>query len=158
MADVEIKGLAELHKLLQELPAKVEANVMRGGLRAAGKVIEEEAKRLAPVDRGDLRDSIRASVRIQRRKGLVEGTVKAGGKKAWYARLVEFGTAAHLIRPKNRKSLFFAALAREEVSHPGAQKKPFMRPAFDSKAREAIKAMADYIRVRLPKELKKAGR
>lgn len=161
MAEIRIEGLAELHKLLQELPAKLEANVLRGGMRAGAKVIEAEAKRLAPVGRdpataGDMRDSVRVSVRS--RKGKVEATIKAGGKKAWYARLVEFGTAAHLIRPKNRKSLFFAALAREEVHHPGAGKKPFMRPALDSKAQQAVQTLADYIRARLPKEFRKLGK
>lgn len=157
MADVEIKGLADLHRALQELPAKVEANVLRGGLRAAGKVIQEEAMARVPVASGDLRDSIRVSARLQKKRGKVEATVKAGSKKAWYAHLVEFGTAAHFIKPKNRKSLFFAWLAKEVVNHPGAKRKPYMRPAFDGKAQSALQAMADYIRARLPKEIKKAG-
>lgn len=172
MSEIKIEGLADLHKMMQELPAKIEANVLRGGMRAGAKVIEEEAKRLAPVGPprlaytkegaaytklpGGVRESIRVSVRS--RNGKVEATIKAGGKKAWYARLVEFGTAAHLIRPKNRKSLFFAALAREEVKHPGAKRKPFMRPALDTKAQQAIQTLADYIRNRLPKEFKKAGK
>lgn len=160
MNEVRIEGLADLHKLMQELPAKIEANALRGGLRAAAKVIEAEAKRLAPVGTGKhvgtLRDSLRVSVR--RRNGKVDATVKAGGKKAWYARLVEFGTAAHLIRPKNRKSLFFASLAREQVNHPGAKKKPFMRPALDSKAQQAMQTLADYLRARLPKEFRKLGK
>lgn len=161
MAEIKIEGLAELHKLLQELPAKIEANALRGGMRAGAKVIEAEAKRLAPVGRdpetaGDMRDSIRVSVRS--RNGKVEATIKAGGKKAWYAHLVEFGTAAHLIRPKNRKSLFFASLAREQVNHPGAKKRPFMRPALDSKAQQSVQTLADYIRNRLPKEFRKLGK
>lgn len=160
MAEVRIEGLADLHKLLQELPAKLEANVLRGGMRAGAKVIEQEARRLAPVGTGngsgDLRASVRASVRS--RNGKVEATIKAGGKKAWYARLVEFGTAAHLIRPKNRKSLFFAGLAREQVNHPGAKKKPFMRPALDSRAQQAMQTLADYLRNRLPKEFRKLGK
>lgn len=160
MAEVKVEGLAELHRLLQDLPAKLEANVLRGGMRAGAKVIEAEAKRIVPVgtgpQAGELRDSVRVSVRSI--KGKVQATIKAGGKKAWYARLVEFGTAAHLIRPKNRKSLFFAAIAREEVHHPGAKKKPFMRPALDSKAPQAVQTLADYIRARLPKEFRKLGK
>ena len=49
MTDIEVKGLAELQKLLDELPARIEANVVRGGLRAAAKVIRDEARRLCPV-------------------------------------------------------------------------------------------------------------
>lgn len=159
MAEFEIKGLAELHKTLQELPATIERNVLRGGLRAAGNVVRDEAKRLAPPDQtGDLRKSIRVSMRVRSKAGWVNANVKAGDKKAWYARLVELGTARHWIRPKSKKSLFFAGLAREAVDHPGAKPKPFMRPAFDTKAQAAIEAMAEYIRQRLPKELKKAGK
>jgi HK97 gp10 family phage protein len=155
-SSVEIKGLAELHKTLQELPAKIERNVLRGGLRAGAKVLEEAARSQVPVKQGDLRKSIRVSMRVSSKTGIVRAQVKAGDKKAWYAHLVEFGTARHWIKPKNRKSLFVAGLFKEVIDHPGAKKKPFMRPAFDGKWRAAIDAMADYIRTRLPKELGRA--
>jgi len=157
-SSVEIRGLAELHKTLQELPAKIERNGLRGGLRAGAKVLEGAAKARVPVKQGDLRSSIRVSMRTSSKTGTVRAQVKAGNKKAWYAHLVEFGTARHWIKPKNRKSLFFAGLAKEVVDHPGAKKKPFMRPAFDGQWRAALTAMADYIRTRLPKEIKKAGK
>ena len=174
MANVEVKGLAELHKTLQDLPVKIEGNVMRGAMRAGANVIKDEARKLAPVGDpyvnrnksgdaalhhgGTLRDSLRVSARISRKLGQVSATVKAGGKNAWYAHLVEFGTAAHLIKPKNRKSLFFAGINKELINHPGAKKNPFMRVAFDRKAHEAIDAIASYIRNRLPKEIGKLGK
>lgn len=162
MAEVRVKGLDELQKLLDELPAKIEKNVVRGGLRAGAKVVMEEAQRACPVGTGALpegeppnalRDSIRISMRSA--QGKVLATVKAGNKTAYYAHFVEFGTARHWIKPKNRKSLFLAGLMRELIDHPGAQKKPFMRPAIDNKAEEAIEAMAEYCRERIPKELGK---
>jgi HK97 gp10 family phage protein len=167
-SSVEIRGLAELHKALQDLPAKIERNVLRGGLRAGAKVMEAEAARLCPeglptldgVKRGARRGELKRSIRVTMRasKSTVRATLKAGNKVAWYAHLVEFGTARHWIKPKNRKSLFVAGLFKEVIDHPGARPKPFMRPAFDGKWRAAIDAMADYIRVRLPKELTKAGK
>lgn len=166
MADLQIKGLTELQKVLDELPAKIEANVLRAGMRVGAKVIEAEAKRLVPVSQpsggnrkgygaqmGALRDSIRVSMRS--RNGQIQARIRAGNKVAWYAHLVEFGTARHTIKPKNRKSLLFAHLARELVDHPGARPKPFMRPAFDAKAQAAIEAMAEYMKQRLPREVKK---
>lgn len=165
-SSVEIKGLAELHKTLQELPAKIERNVLRGGLRAGVKVMEAEAERLCPeglptmdsVKRGARQGELKRSIRVTMRasKSTVRATLKAGNKVAWYAHLVEFGTARHWIKPKNRKSLFVAGLFKEVIDHPGARPKPFMRPAFDGKWRQAIDAMADYIRTRLPKELGKS--
>ena len=157
MTDIKVTGLAGLQALLDELPARVEGNVVRGGLRAAAKVVETEAKRLCPVGKtGDLRDSIRVSLRSKH--GRISATVKAGDAKAYYAHMVEFGTARHWIKPKNRKSLFVAGLLREAVDHPGAKKEPFMRPAIDGKANEAIDAMAVYLRERIPKEIDRAGR
>jgi len=167
-SSVEIKGLAELHRTLQELPVKIERNVLRGGLRAGAKVMEAEAERLCPealptldsVKRGarlgELKRSIRVTLRA--RGSTVRATLKAGNKVAWYAHLVEFGTARHWIKPKSRKSLFIAGLFKEIIDHPGARPKPFMRPAFDSKWRMAIDAMADYIRTRLPKEIGKQSK
>lgn len=40
----------------------------------------------------------------------------------------------------------------ESVHHPGAQPKPFMRPAIDEKQGEAIRAVGEQIRKRLTKE------
>lgn len=167
-SSVEIKGMAELHKTLQELPAKIERNVLRGGLRAGAKVMETEAARLCPeglptfdsVKRGARQGELKRSIRVTMRasKGTVRAQLKAGNKIAWYAHLVEFGTARHWIKPKNRKSLFLAGLFKEVIDHPGARPKPFMRPAFDGKWRAAIDAMAGYVRDRLPKELRKAGK
>lgn len=171
MAEIQISGLAELKQAMQDLPAKIEANIIRGGLRAAATVIRDEAARLVPesepgatakrlgATRGELKRSIRVSMRVRRKAGWVNARVVAGNKKAFYAAMIEeYGSARHWIRPKNRKSLFIAGLLKEAVDHPGFQPSHFMRRAWDSKHREAIEAMAEYMRQRLPKELKKAGR
>ena len=125
----------------------------------------DEAKRLCPIGApsdaekkhgaqpGELRKSIRISIKV--RSGKVVASVKAGNAKAFYTHMVEYGTARHLIKPKNRKSLFIAGIFKEVIDHPGAQKKPFMRPALDGKSSAAIDAMAEYIRDRIPKELDK---
>jgi HK97 gp10 family phage protein len=152
-SEIEIKGLSELHKLLQDLPAKVEANVLRGGIRAGSKVLEQAIKDNVPVRLGALRDSIK--VKTTSRRGTVQAVITAGNVKAFYASWVEFGTAQHYIKPKNRKSLFFAGLAKETVDHPGSTPKPYMRPALDENSTAAVDAMAEYIRNRLPKEFSK---
>lgn len=165
MADVQIKGLKELYEALQQLPVKMEQNVMRGALRAGAKVLEAEAKQGVPVAppneenarlyggrQGLLRDSVRVSVRV--RRGTITASVKAGGKAkggglAYYARFVEFGTAAHYIRAKSKKGLSLGGAVFRGVMHPGARPKPFMRPAFDTQHRAAIEAAREYIRGRL---------
>lgn len=156
MSDFQITGLVELNALLQTLPAKIEGNVMRSAMRAGQKVMLEAAKSNIPVKSGALRDSLK--IKTSSRRGKVSATLVAGGKKAYYAHMVEFGTAQHFIKPKRARSLFFAGLAREVVDHPGARPSPFMRPAFDSSAPQALTAVREYIATRLPREIERANR
>lgn len=171
---IDIKGLSELDRVLKELPAQVEGKVVRGGLLAGQKVIAQAAKdnldKNDSVKTGELKKSIRVRFKKKsQRYGWVRYEIVAGGKKAWYSHFVEFGTASYYtgkgksigkpyeIKPKKRKSLFIAGLFKEQVTHPGIKPRPFMRPAFDEKQTEAIDAMAEYIRKRLPRELKKVA-
>lgn len=152
MLEVKITGLAELDKALRELPDKIQRNVVRAALRQGSKAIVAEARQqLVGHDRtGHLSESIRASVRL--RRGVPHATVTAGDKRAYYAHMVEFGTAAHFIKPKKSKSLFFAGLTRNGVDHPGARRVPFMRTTLDTAAQAALQAFADQVRKRLTKQ------
>ena len=154
--NVDILGGKALAKMLSELPLKIERNIMRSALRAGASVIAAEARRNVPTDTLELKRSIRTSSNAKR--GVVEANAVVGNrktKKGWYATFVEFGTAPHLIRAgKNKPALSFRDRNGIwhrvlEVNHTGAQAKPFMRPAFDSKGEEAVKAVADKIRERL---------
>lgn len=162
MALMHVQGLAELQRAMHALPAKLEGNLVRGALRAGSKVIVDDAQRRVPVASGKLRDSIRATVRINRRAGRVEAAITAGrrtaGKAApWYARLVEQGTQRHRILPRKARALALAAGGRPVVAvdHPGARARPFMAPALQTKAGAALDAFAAYLRRRIPAELGK---
>lgn len=150
MSNINVTGLRELQAFLDQLPAKMEANVIRSALRAGANVILEEAKQNVPVGDGDLRKSIRVSTKSKR--GLVTASIKAGNKKAWYWKFVEYGTAAHKIAGRKGGILSFGGFFGRSVSHPGAQAKPFMRPALDTKSNEAIAAVGEAIKKRLSKQ------
>lgn len=180
MAEVRVEGLAELQKQLQGLPAKIEVNVMRGAVRAGQKVIADKAKSLVPVSSGALRQSIRVSTnRRSQKRGFVRADVVAGNKTAWYAGLIEFGTASHytgtgssvrkpyIIRAKGadgkdvgtgkkRRALRVGGAFVNQVTHPGIRPQQFMRPAAELLGGPALEAFADYVRKRLPKEIEKA--
>lgn len=154
--NLDILGGKALAKALAELPTKIERNIMRSALRAGASVIAAEARKNVPVDTKELRQSIRTSSNAKR--GTVEANAVAGNRKAkkgWYAAFVEFGTAPHVIKAgKSSKSLSFRTKdgvwhKALEVSHTGAQAKPFMRQAFDTKGEDAVKAVADRISERL---------
>lgn len=150
MTNETIKGGRELDAFLQKLPAKVERNIMRSALRQGANVFKDEAVPNIPVHLGDLRDSAR--VTVSARRGHIVASFKVGNKKAWYWRLVEFGTRAHTIIAKKAAALAIGAAIYKKVHHPGARPHPFMRPAFDRNTSRAIDAVVAQVRRRLTKE------
>lgn len=179
MTITKIEGLADLHKLMQELPAKIEANVMRGALRAGQMVIVNEARRNVPTDSGALKKSIRIRFHAKSRKyGWLRAHVVAGNKEAWYPHLIEYGTASYytgtgntvgkpyIIKAKDstgnelgvglkRRALKIGATMAAQVVHPGIKPQPFMRPAAAKLETDALKAFADYASKRIAKEYAK---
>jgi HK97 gp10 family phage protein len=145
MADtLHLKGFDEIAKFFADLPEKMAANVLRGSMRAAAKPVLDEARNSVAKRSGALSKSLRISTR--RRGQIVSATLKTD---IFYSRFIEFGAAAHEIKPTNKKSLFFAGLFREVVQHPGIKPKPFMRPAMDRKASAALIAAGEYTKRRL---------
>jgi HK97 gp10 family phage protein len=153
MSEIGLKGGKELAAFLESLPAKMERNIMRGALRVGAKIIHEEAARLldsnGSVKTGELKRGLKVGGKAK--GGVVTAYVRTRGKHSFVANWVEFGTAAHWIKPKKSRSLFFAGLFAEVIHHPGARPKPFMRPAADTQAAAAVAAVADYIKRRLTK-------
>lgn len=167
MTTVSVKGLADLQRHLDALPAKIEANIMAGAVRAAANELKDRAKANCPVGnpseegrrlyghyRGALRDSIR--VTTFRKDGRVYAVVKAGGKSkkgadVWYAHLIEFtGAKPHRIKPLNKKVIAYGGKFFKYIGkHPGMKRRPFMRPALYEGAADAVKAAGEYIKRRL---------
>lgn len=162
---INVKGLSDLQKALDTLSDKIHNNIMRGALRSGAKVLRDHAKEICPVEGsgafskykaslgwtpGELQRSIRLSARLA--GGSVIAKVIAGNKKAFYAHMVEFGTAAHWIKPVDAKALYFGGQAHKAVYHPGARKNPFMRITFDAHSRDAVVQVGEYVRSRLTKE------
>ena len=156
---VQVKGLAELNKYLQQLPAKVEANVLRGALAAGARVVAAQARVNVPVDTGALRSSIRVGSSIDRRVGKVVAYVRAGSRgktkskgavSAYYVHMIEYGVRAHEISVKTgKRGLFFGGVVRKKVMHPGFGARPFLRPAMDTRARDAVVAAGNHMKRRL---------
>lgn len=131
--DFELKGTAELERLLRELGPKVARQAGRQALRAGARIIRDEAKRLVPVRTGTLRRAITVRARRVRRSDALgvsitvrQLTPPAGGRRKpvpanVYANFVEFGTA-------------------KAAAH------PFLRPAFDAKSDDALREMIRVIR------------
>ena len=50
----QVQGLKELHTMLQQLPVRIEKNIMRGAIRAGANVYRDAARQAAPVDDGTM--------------------------------------------------------------------------------------------------------
>lgn len=103
-----------LFRNMRRLPQEIAEHVHPAGLKAAAEVVVEEAKRIVPVDTGELRRSIRSAfvpaiVNLPRgpkrlRRGAIE--IRAGGKRVDYAGYVEFGTIIARAQPYLRPALY----------------------------------------------------
>ena len=167
--ETTITGLDEFYRQLQAFPVNVEKNVMRGAVRAGLKPIADEAKMLVPVKSGKLQKSIRIKFRNKSQQyGWIRGVITAGNADAYYAHIIEYGSgsyyegkgtkskrAPYKIKAKRAKSLFFAGLMREVVTHPGVKPVAFMRRAVDNKTSAALDAFKEYLALRIPKEFAK---
>lgn len=113
---------AAIQFLLQSPAGPVIRDLSRRALR-----VESAAKRLCPVDHGRLRSSIHWRLGRDAR-----GYYADVGTNVSYALPVEFGTRPHIIRPVNKRALFWKG-ARHPVAyvnHPGTRARPFLRPAL----------------------------
>lgn len=168
-----LKGAPELLDVLDRLPNNIVRNVLRGGLRAGAKVIADEARLYAPFESGALEAAIK--VKTGTENGQPRAWVKLSGPHAFLGPMMEWGVLPHLISVRDEekptrktrhglKKLSMGTINKmvrrgslkigehfvgPVVQHPGHASRPFMRPALDNKADEAINAMGQYIADRI---------
>lgn len=171
--DFPVTGLAELDRYLSALPKNMQKAAYRNGLTAAARVIRDEARVLAPKRTGVMAKGIRSGSPRQNQDGTFSISVSCGGPHGFLGLFHEYGVAAHYItaggytvggRAGSARNL--TASVRSEgtteadtqrlkignqivsgaVLHPGHAARPFMRPALDGKANDAVLAFAARIR------------
>lgn len=147
MSDVHVKGLDQLQKFLDTLPARIERNIMRSALRAGANVIKLQAQQNIHSVSGALATSLKVGSRA--RGGKVTASVST---KIFYAKFVEYGTRPHTITARDGGALRFGGGYYRSIEHPGATKShPFLRPALDAQAQAAVVAVGEQIKKRLTK-------
>lgn len=138
--EMDLQGLDELEKKLNELPIRIRNRGLRQALNAGTDIIQTEAMRLAPKGSPEagwesfvgsefkLADNISKRVSVSKTRSW--GRVGIDWTKIRYGHLVEFG---HRIVLKRRDT------GRR------SKKIPFMRPAYDSKGDQAVDKMANIL-------------
>lgn len=93
-------------------------------LELLGSQILGDARALCPVDTGRLKESLDAEVHGK--------VLRVGSRDVNYCLYVEYGTAPHVITPRNKKALFWPGARHPvaRVNHPGTTAQPFLRPAL----------------------------
>lgn len=155
------RGLwVELTKVLEQLPQTVENQVVGGAAKKALDPVYRVARGILGArsgTTGTLGHSLGIVQKRNKRRGTVYTIVgprtgyknpETGENPVNIAHLVEFGTDPHLIAPKGaagalkiKRGVGPTVIVEGAVHHPGAQAKPFMRPAYDAKGREVLSTM-----------------
>lgn len=133
--DIKVTGLRQLERNLKQLPIKIAGNVLRQTVNAAATPMLKAAREKAPDDprtKDDLKRGLTKGSRLDRNKFQASAGVRIKSKSParFYWHLQEFG-----------------------ASHHAAQ--PFLRPAFDEKARESIRVFKKQMGQRIEKEARK---
>lgn len=138
MIKIDTSELDKFAIEITNLNDKTKDNVQKT-LNNTGFKIEAKAKSNVPVDTGHLRRGITTKI------GDMEVIVHTSNIK--YARGVEFGTRPHLIKPKNKKALYWKGAKHpvKSVNHPGSKAKPYLIPAFESEKDNLIKDLKEVI-------------
>lgn len=164
---VKVRGRQEVKAFLAQLPKQIEDKLLRPAAKRAARVIAEEA-----AARSESRE-VAEAITMKSRKGDGRITVTISVKPGWTYSLgvwLEWGTSAHFIsvdesqrqgrsigrinrlakEPDSSHSLVIGGkFVGKTVLHPGARPHPFLRPALDTKEREAIAAAQTYINSRI---------
>jgi len=131
--NLRLEGLETAIRNIKSYQGAKKAEIVQELDRTA-LAIESGAKRNltrnGSVDTGRLRSSV-----VRQATGEYQRTT---GTNVEYAAGVEFGTRAHVIRPKNAKALKTPFGFFKKVNHPGSRPKPFLFPAAEAERQRFI--------------------
>lgn len=131
----KLVGMKAVLRKVDKLPAVARKRVMRKGVNAGAQLVLKAARRLAPVDEGGLKKSLRKkSGRFFNDATSYMDVIPA----APHAHLVEFGTVERETKTGASRGVMPA--------------QPFMRPALDENVDAVVFVMRGKMETDLPKE------
>jgi len=146
-----VYGGSEMANLLQEFPKRIRRGVLNSVAARGATVVKKHAKKNiiqnGSYETGELYDSVKTKKQRGRHGAYIIYTAKG----AWYAHLVERGTAER----KVKKPVAFEIEPGKWITleHAGrVPPKPFFRPALDENQPEVLSEMAKRMAKRMSKE------
>lgn len=160
-----VRGGKDIAAALTALGKRIETQAVRSGLTAAAAVIRDEARVRAPKQTGKMAKSIKSGSPRRHQDGTFSVSVRLVGDHAFLGFFHEYGVAPHLIartsggegRVALRKAFDGKGTIKARpmkigdryvsgiLQHPGHAAHPFLRPALDAKADEAVSAFRNKI-------------
>lgn len=120
MIKMRVRGLDDLSARMRGLPVRMQRKVIRPALSQAADPILQEIVRNAPYDTGRLKRNVRKTFKRPERN--LEAIMIGISRRAYYWKFLEFGTYKMSARP-------------------------FVRPAFDSRSKDALTKFVDAARI-----------
>lgn len=150
--DFPVTGLNDIMQNLSALGKRIEGQAIRSGLTVSAAVVRDEARIRA---KGRIPSAIKSGSSRKNQDGTFSIRVYVDERKyagAYTAFFQEYGVKPHMIpkAPKGGKSARTLLKIGDKVvtgpvQHPGHAAHPFLRPALDTKADDAIRAFRDKI-------------
>lgn len=138
--DVDLAGL---NKAIQKIKSweTEKAQQVKDAVNESALNVQKGAKRRVRVVTGRLR----ASITIEPFNG---GFGMSVGTNVKYAKPVEFGSRAHVVRAKRKKALFWPGASHpvKQVNIPAQPARPFLFPAWEEEKPELVKALKEALR------------
>lgn len=137
----EIEGMSELQNKLSRLAGSVTTgNVVTEGLSEGAKMIQSTAKRLAPVDEGQLRNSIIVQV--------VDTGVVDVAATAEHAIYNEYGTGKlgdPSVPHTTKDSWVYKGSDGKFYTTHGMEPRPFMYPALQTHKDDVVRILKEHL-------------
>lgn len=163
-----VKGLKETMAFLEAFPERIRKGAVRSALTAAAKPVRDQARANAPRDTGKMAKAIKTGAPRVNQDGTVSIRVRLAGEHSYLGWFHEYGVAPHFIAAGNsgKSARLLTRTMRKggssdvapgvlkigenfvtgAVLHPGFPARPFLRPALDSRATDALEAFQDRLR------------
>lgn len=135
---VKVEGLKELDAALGQFTAPKRRAIGRAALDAGGQITAKAARALAPVDEGNLRESIDVS-------GTLSPKQKSAHKKQ--------AEQERFVGPDSRPSAHI-----REFGGDGSRPQPFMRPAWDATKEQVLNRIGDELWMGIEKAVQRSAR
>lgn len=138
---IQILGLAELDRMMSELPKKLNNKLIYGALRRSTRIFVNKARSLiSGVSKRHAKAVGTKQVRNSRFPAIWAGHIFKGHPEAFFPHWLEYGVAGvkkkrspgSTYRPNNPAYLWVAKLAKGQKYREDQRPHPYIRPAWDA--------------------------